>query len=169
MPRERAPKPDTLANAHAAMRQAMVGYGRAMEALDLLIGSKDHQAALDGYAVAHKAMLASKDALNGLYRHLAELKPAPEPRTRKTLKGLFFCAIHGERATKCCEKAGPPLEADASTGPKGPGPGVKGPTQVEDRRQRTSAKEDDPFDGQGEDVADPPRDNREDDDDRDAP
>jgi hypothetical protein len=121
----------------------MVGYGRAMEALDLLIGSKDHQAALDGYAIAHKAMLASKDALNGLYRHLAELKPAPVKK--------------------------PPRKDKAAAGPKDPGPGVKGLTQVEDRRQRKGAKEDDPFDGQGEDVADPPRDNREDDDDRDAP
>jgi hypothetical protein len=132
MPREKAPKPDTLANAHAAMRQAMVGYGRAVEALDLLIASKDHQAALDGYAVAHKAMLASKDAINGLYRHLAELKPAPVKKPPRKEK------------------------ADAPTGPKGPGPGVKGPTQVEDRRQRTSATAE-------------PRDNREDDDDRDAP
>jgi hypothetical protein len=145
MPREKAPKPDTLANAHKALREAMQNYSRAVTALDLLIDAKDHQAALDGYELARQMCILSKDALNGMYRHLAELKPAPVKKPPRKEK------------------------AEAATGPKEPGPGVKGPTQVEDRRKRKGAEEDDPFDGQGEDVADPPRDNREDDDDRDAP
>jgi hypothetical protein len=86
-PRDK-PKADNLAKAIASLSEGASNYATAVTSLLRSISERDHRLALTGYQAAHALVLLNKDALNALYRHLSELKPAPDAaaKDRKAAK-----------------------------------------------------------------------------------
>lgn len=101
MPRDKAPKPANLATAQKHLDTASQAYDTAVEKLLDAVVREDHADALKTWAIAHLACLLLKDALNGLYRHLAELMPAPVKKPPRQEK-----AEHPAKPTQVEEKRG---------------------------------------------------------------
>lgn len=64
-----------LGDAIAAMIAAHGNLDAAFQNYDAAVRGSQHGAALTAYKEAHKAVLGLKDALNGTYAHLSELRP----------------------------------------------------------------------------------------------